>query len=273
MVCFSKCSSFIGLHILQLILIYNLSISAAVLTYDGCKSDSANSYTVGGWCFLFYHNSSWANNIPTADGAQTVCLPHGNLAVGVTYKMLDTFRTKFTSVSIHDAWLALVRNASAGSSASGLSWKTLLPSGEYAMFPPIMSNIPWRSGEPNNNGGTENYGLVTYNGGVIDVYKDIAGYGSSSLAVICQFAPQKWTYTQRGHGRFAVPAVLIAQMNVSIVSCLYQCHISVFCISLAFNPTTSDCQIYAVSPEDPRFSGNVIADNTYEWHIRDGMEY
>uniref|UniRef100_A0A914W109 Apple domain-containing protein n=1 Tax=Plectus sambesii TaxID=2011161 RepID=A0A914W109_9BILA len=263
---------FVKLHVILLLLIYDCRLHAAVLTYDGCMSDSTNSYKLGGWCFLFYRNSSWAVSTPTQDGAQTVCHPHGNLAVGVTYKMLETYKTKYTSSSVLYGWLALLRNGSSVATV-GWIWKTLLPNGKYATFPAIMSNIPWGPIEPNNLGGREDRATLRYTVGVIDVPNDIAVDGSYPLAVICQFAPQKWTYTQRGHGLFTNAAYRIAQMTAVRDICIRQCHWSVFCISVAFNPTTNDCQIYAVSPEDSRFSGSVTASSTYEWHIRDGMEY
>lgn len=57
--------------------------------YDSCRTDSNNSYSVGGWCFCIYRNSSWPSSYPVQDVAQTMCGPNGNLAVGVTYKMLN----------------------------------------------------------------------------------------------------------------------------------------------------------------------------------------
>uniref|UniRef100_A0A914WUS0 C-type lectin domain-containing protein n=1 Tax=Plectus sambesii TaxID=2011161 RepID=A0A914WUS0_9BILA len=130
MACSRNRSNFVKLHVILSFLISNCRLYAAVLTYDGCMSDGAQSYKVGGWCFLFYRNSSWANNVPTQDGAQSACLPHGNLAVGVTYKMMDFMKTQYTSTSQEFVWLALSRNASSGNSTSGLNWKTLLPTGE-----------------------------------------------------------------------------------------------------------------------------------------------
>uniref|UniRef100_A0A914WS62 Uncharacterized protein n=1 Tax=Plectus sambesii TaxID=2011161 RepID=A0A914WS62_9BILA len=84
---------FTSIRLLLMLLIHYCHLSAALLTYDGCISDSANSYQEGGWCFYLYRNSSWAVNTPNQNGAQTMCHPHGTLAVGVTYKMMQTFRT------------------------------------------------------------------------------------------------------------------------------------------------------------------------------------
>uniref|UniRef100_A0A914XNV6 C-type lectin domain-containing protein n=1 Tax=Plectus sambesii TaxID=2011161 RepID=A0A914XNV6_9BILA len=164
---------------------------------------------MGGWCFYYYRNSSWPNNVPTQNAAQTMCGPKGNLAVGVTYKMLETYKTKYTSASQLVAWIALVRNAA---SASGWEWKTLLPNGNYTTFPAIMANLPWGSGEPGNDP-VENAGWVGNNRGVCDVNGDMTGYGGAPMAIICQFAPQKWTYTQRGYGLFTNAAYRIAQMT------------------------------------------------------------
>uniref|UniRef100_A0A914VYM8 Apple domain-containing protein n=1 Tax=Plectus sambesii TaxID=2011161 RepID=A0A914VYM8_9BILA len=275
MVRLTRCSLSIGFHILQLMLIYNLSISAAVLTYDGCMSDSAHSYTVGGWCFLLYTNSSWPLNTPTQDGAHSVCLPYGTLAVGVTYKMLNTFKPRNPAGTNPHSWLGLVRNTSYSARDQGWYWKTLLPTGTYATFPAIMSNIPWGPGEPNNNAGNEDGAILVYNHGVGDVRPNISlgVYASLQMSVICQFAPIQWRYLPHGHGRFAVPAYQIAQKTVENSVCIAQCHLSVFCLSLAFNPTTNDCQIYGVSPEDPKFSGDITIDSSYDLYIRDGMEY
>uniref|UniRef100_A0A914UU79 Apple domain-containing protein n=1 Tax=Plectus sambesii TaxID=2011161 RepID=A0A914UU79_9BILA len=275
MVRLTKCSLSIGLHILQLMLIYNISISAAVLTYDGCMSDSANSYTVGGWCFLHYTSSSWPLNTPTQDEAQSICLPYGTLAVGVTYKMMNTLQTRNPGGTSPHTWLALVRNASYSAQNQGWYWKTLLPTGAYATFPAIMSNIPWGPGEPNNGKGNEDGAIISQNWGVGDVKTNYisSAYGSQQMTVLCQFAPNQWKYLTSGHGRFAVPAYQIARTTVKGSNCVSQCHLSLFCVSFAYNPTTKDCQLYAVSPKDPKFSGNVIADSSYNWHIRDGMEY
>uniref|UniRef100_A0A914VAH3 Apple domain-containing protein n=1 Tax=Plectus sambesii TaxID=2011161 RepID=A0A914VAH3_9BILA len=260
-------SYFINLRVILLLLIHNCRLHAAVLTYDGCMSDSANSYKVGGWCFLVYSNSSMTTKTLTQAGAQTVCGPMGNLAVGVTYKMLEKYKTQYLSASVKMAWLPLVRNAS-----SGWAWKTLMPRGNYAVFPAIMANIPSAANEM-NDGGVENAAVAYYSMGISDLENDLSIYASTPIAVICQFAPLLWKYLQRGHGLFKVPAYLIAQANVTRAGCFRQCHRSPFCISMAFNPTTNDCQTYGVSPEDPRFSGNVTANSAYDWHIRDGMEY
>uniref|UniRef100_A0A914X406 Apple domain-containing protein n=1 Tax=Plectus sambesii TaxID=2011161 RepID=A0A914X406_9BILA len=135
-----------------------------------------------------------------------------------------------------------------------------------------MANIPWGSGEPGNDP-VENAGWVGNNRGICDVNGDMTGYSGDPMAIICQFAPLTWNYLQRGHGLFTVAAYRIAQTNGIKPACILQCHLSVFCISLAFNPTTSDCQIYVVSPEDPRFSGSITVNSAYDWYIRDGMEY
>uniref|UniRef100_A0A914X857 Apple domain-containing protein n=1 Tax=Plectus sambesii TaxID=2011161 RepID=A0A914X857_9BILA len=273
---FTNRSSFIWLHILQLMLIYNFSVSAAVLTYDGCMSDSANSYTVGGWCFLFYSNPSWGNNAPTQDGAQSVCLPHGSLAVGVTYKMWNKFYTNILTATAPLAWVALSRNLSYASNKDGWYWRTLLPTGGNATFPAIFSNIPWYPGEPDGfTGPVEDAAVVAYSGGLRDVRKAFTypTYGITRLAVICQFAPPQWSFSQRGHGRMANSTYVVTRSTISELECVVQCYKNVFCVSLAFNPTTNDCQVYAVSPEDPRFSGSVTADSSYDWYIRDGMQY
>uniref|UniRef100_A0A914V8F6 Apple domain-containing protein n=1 Tax=Plectus sambesii TaxID=2011161 RepID=A0A914V8F6_9BILA len=275
MVRLTKCSASIGLHILQLMLIYNFSISAAVLTYDGCMSDSAHSYTVGGWCFLLYTNSSWPLNTPTQDGAQSVCLPYGTLAVGVTYKMLNTLKYRNPAVTYPHAWLGLVRNTSYSARNQGWYWRILLPTGSYATFPAIVSNIPWGPGDPNNYAGNEDGAILVQNHGVGDVKTEYtsSSYGSQQMAVICQFAPIQWKYLPNGHGRFAVPAYQIARTTVSDSTCVTQCHLSLFCLSFAYNPTTKDCQLYSVLPQDPKFSGDINVDSSYDLYIRDGMEY
>uniref|UniRef100_A0A914UKZ3 Apple domain-containing protein n=1 Tax=Plectus sambesii TaxID=2011161 RepID=A0A914UKZ3_9BILA len=245
------------------------------MTYEGCKSDTTKSYLVGGWCFYFYYNSSWAPNTPTQDNAQTMCHPHGTLAVGVTSKMLSTYKNRFTSTSIPFGWVALVRNLTYPNQLQGWMWKTLLPNGSYATFPAIMSSIPWAPTEPNNNQGSEDAAMAINNWGFGDVRRTISNplYGQMTTAVICQFAPQQWSFTQRGHGLFTNSAYQIAQWIRTKYTCLLNCHRSVFCVSFAFNPTTNDCQIYAVSPEDPQFAGEVAANSAYNWYIRDGMEY
>uniref|UniRef100_A0A914XCW0 Apple domain-containing protein n=1 Tax=Plectus sambesii TaxID=2011161 RepID=A0A914XCW0_9BILA len=266
----SNRSYFAKLRLVLLLLIYDCRLHAAVLTYDGCMSDSANSYQVGGWCFLSYRESTWRPNSLKLVDAQTKCGPKGNLAIGVTYKALSTFKTKFTSASLRYMWIALNRNLS----TTTWEWKTLLPNGQYAKFPVIKANTAWGPSEP-NNGPTENAAWVEYNLGIADVSADMTAFsnGAAPMAIICQFAPLLWKYSQRGHGLFQVSAYRIAQTTATKTACFRQCHRSPFCISLAFNPTTNDCQIYAVSPEDPRFAGNVTVNSAYEWHIRDGMEY
>uniref|UniRef100_A0A914W2A6 Apple domain-containing protein n=1 Tax=Plectus sambesii TaxID=2011161 RepID=A0A914W2A6_9BILA len=273
---------FTTMRLLQMLLIHYCHLSAAVMTYDGCMSDSTKSYQVGGWCFSIYRNSSWAQNTPLQDEAQTMCHPHGTLAVGVTYKMQQKLQSGATIWgTATDAWLALVRNNSYPAPLQGWYWRVLLPKGGYATFPAIISNIPWGPGagavppEPNNLAPNENVATLIRDYGLSDAYVTYtaATYGPRSMGVICQFASPQWSYTKRGHGRFADPAYRIAQTNVHKLSCLLQCHQSPFCISLAYNPTTSDCQTYAVSPEDPRFVGDVTPDSAYDWHIRDGMEY
>uniref|UniRef100_A0A914W0V2 Apple domain-containing protein n=1 Tax=Plectus sambesii TaxID=2011161 RepID=A0A914W0V2_9BILA len=280
---------FTTMRLLLMLLIHICHVSAAPLTYDGCMSDSTNSYRVGGWCFLIYRNPSWPNNTPLQDAAQTVCHPYGTLAVGVTYKMMQTLINGTTIWgAATDAILPLTRNVSyptpyqgAGIGSIGWYWSVLLPKGDYATFPAIMSNIPWGPGaganpaEPNNQLGNEKIASMVKNYGVCDAQDtySIPSYGARAMGVICQFAPPQWSYRKRGNGRFADPAFRIAQMTVPKLLCVHECHRSLFCISLAYNPTTSDCQIYAVSPEDTKFVGDVTPDSAYDWHIRDGMEY
>uniref|UniRef100_A0A914VCZ8 C-type lectin domain-containing protein n=1 Tax=Plectus sambesii TaxID=2011161 RepID=A0A914VCZ8_9BILA len=265
---------FVAINILQLSLLYNSGLHAVDLSYEGCMSDTANSYTVGGWCFLLYRDSSWGTIKPTQDDAQTLCGAKGNLAVGVTTKMLNTFKTNYASASLSWRWIALVRNSSISDINLGWSWNTRLPSGKYATFPAIMSDFPWGPGEPGNQFGSENSASISYNEGICDVRNDWNRNPITRIhGVICQYAPLQWKYSQRGHGLFAVDAYRIAQTTAPKLACIMQCHHSVFCISLAFNPTTSDCQIYGVSPEDPKFAGNVTGNSAYDWYIRDGMEY
>uniref|UniRef100_A0A914UJ85 Apple domain-containing protein n=1 Tax=Plectus sambesii TaxID=2011161 RepID=A0A914UJ85_9BILA len=251
-------------------------------------SAGTNSYRVGGWCFLIYRNPSWPNNTPLQNAAQTVCHPYGTLAVAVTYKML--YELSYGSIwgAATDTILPLTRNISyptpyqgAGLGGIGWYWSVLMPNGGYATFPAIMSNIPWGPGganpsEPNNQLGNEKIASVVKNYGVCDAQAtySIPSYGARAMGVICQFAPLTWNYSQRGHGLMANSTFIVEQKTVKFKpECILKCHQSVFCISLAFNPTTNDCQIYAVSPEDPRFAGSVIADNAYDLYIRDGMEY
>uniref|UniRef100_A0A914WV57 Apple domain-containing protein n=1 Tax=Plectus sambesii TaxID=2011161 RepID=A0A914WV57_9BILA len=200
-----------------------------------------------------------------------MCHPYGTLAVGVTYKMMQTLINGTTIWgTATDAILPLTRNESsptpyqgAGIGSIGWYWRVLLPKGGYATFSAIMSNIPWGPGagpstvEPNNAMGNETIASVIKNYGVCDEEYTYSGYGPRAMGVICQFDP----------------AFRIAQMTVPKLLCVHECHRSLFCISMAFNPITSDCQIYVVSPEDPKFAANVTPDSAYEWHIRDEMEY
>uniref|UniRef100_A0A914V406 Apple domain-containing protein n=1 Tax=Plectus sambesii TaxID=2011161 RepID=A0A914V406_9BILA len=238
-------------------------------------SDSANSYTVGGWCFYYYSDPAWGYNLPTRDGAQSVCLPRGTLAVGVTYKMLNKIATKISAAAPF-AWVALSRNLSTPTLKDGWYWRTVLPTGGYATFPAIFSNIPWTPGDPDAyTGPYEDAGVMATNG-MRDSRTALSNppYGTTRLGVICQFAPLKWNYSQRGHGRMANSTYIVTQKIVKFKpECILMCHQSPFCTSLAFNPTNNDCQIYGVSPEDPKFSGAVTADSSYDWYIRDGMEY
>uniref|UniRef100_A0A914XNH6 Apple domain-containing protein n=1 Tax=Plectus sambesii TaxID=2011161 RepID=A0A914XNH6_9BILA len=273
---FTNRSFSVVLHIFQLMLFYNFSISGAVLTYDGCMSDSANSYKVGGWCFLFYTDPSWPPNTPTQNDAQYTCLPHGTLAVGVTSKMLNTFITRTPPATNPHAWTALERlNRSTPTNMDGWYWRALMPSGGFATFPTIKANFPWGTADPDNSNGNDTAAVLVNNYGYGDAPKAYPKsiYGNKQMAVICQFAPIQWKYLPRGHGRFANSAYQIAQTTVTKLACIIQCHRSVSCISLAFNPTTNDCQIYAVSPDDPQFTGSVTTDNSYDWYIRDEMKY
>uniref|UniRef100_A0A914WA88 Apple domain-containing protein n=1 Tax=Plectus sambesii TaxID=2011161 RepID=A0A914WA88_9BILA len=189
--------------------------------------------------------------------------------------MINTFVNGISSATNVVAWVAASRNLSYASPLQGWTWRTRLPSGENATFPFITSNLPWMPGEPNNQYGNEAGGMLGHNYGFGDVPKDFPStkFGVQKMAVICQFAPPQWSFSKRGHGRFAVSAYQIVQSTVIELACVVQCYQTLFCISLAFNPTTNDCQIYGVSPEDPRFSGSVTADSSYDWYIRDGMEY
>uniref|UniRef100_A0A914W2B6 C-type lectin domain-containing protein n=1 Tax=Plectus sambesii TaxID=2011161 RepID=A0A914W2B6_9BILA len=264
---------FIAINVLQLSLLYNSGLFAVDLSYDGCMKDTTNSsYSVGGWCFLLYRDSSWGTIKPTQDDAQTLCGAKGNLAVGVTTKMLNKFKTNLAGIPWR--WIALIRNSNSTDRKLGWTWKTRLSNGNYATFPAIMSNIPWRTNEPANDFGNENSAGVWYNEGVCDVQYNWNNYSPLNIfGVICQFAPLQWKYLQRGHGLFQISAYRIAQTTATKTACFHQCHRSPFCISMAFNPTINDCQTYAVSPEDPRFAGNVTANSAYDWYIRDGMEY
>uniref|UniRef100_A0A914VKE7 Apple domain-containing protein n=1 Tax=Plectus sambesii TaxID=2011161 RepID=A0A914VKE7_9BILA len=258
---------------------------AAQLTYEGCKSESSKSYQVGGWCFYYYYETTWADNSPSQDVAQSLCSPFGSIAVGVTYKLLNTLKNLTTTyvAARPFAWLGLIRNTSYTDHKQGWLWNTLLPSGHYSTFPAIMSNMPWAKytcigtncGEPNNDKGNEEAGMIINKYGVADLQKNIpySTYSSLPAAVICQFAAPSWSYTHRGTGRFTNPAYVVEQATCERLACLMKCHKSVFCVALAFNSATSDCQIYGVSPEDPRFSNEVTANAQYDWHIRDGMEY
>ena len=85
--------------------------------------------------------------------------------------------------------MGLVRNTSYSARNQGWYWKTLLPTGAYATFPAIMSNIKWGGGEPNNQRGNENGALLAYNFGVGDAQINYPSsvYGTHQMTVICQF--------------------------------------------------------------------------------------
>uniref|UniRef100_A0A914UZ70 Apple domain-containing protein n=1 Tax=Plectus sambesii TaxID=2011161 RepID=A0A914UZ70_9BILA len=255
---------------------------ALQMTYSDCMSDST-SRKLGGWCFFVYYNTSWGTNYPTAGLAETFCHPHANLAYGPTFNMLNyynlTAHAQATAV-----WTSLARNASYGfdnaSRSVSWQWRTLLPNGKYSTYPAILANIPWHAGDPfiSPTSYNENNAMIWYNYGAGDCEANISAslswYSGLKAGVLCQFAPPLWTYSKRGSGRFSNSSLIIEHVtNCPKLLCFSKCHNSVFCVSLAYSPSTKDCQTYGVSPEDPRMSPWAIADPLYEWHIRDGMVY
>uniref|UniRef100_A0A914USE7 Uncharacterized protein n=1 Tax=Plectus sambesii TaxID=2011161 RepID=A0A914USE7_9BILA len=173
-----------------------------------------------------------------------------------------------------NAFLAGLRNTSYADIKKGWYWNTTMPDGSTAVQPAIDSNILWGPNDPNNNYPVEDGMNAGLDYGIMDIQSKYALDPAGRVAgYICQFASPQWNYSPRGTGRFTTSLYLIKKSTVIKQACIMQCHRSVFCVSLAFNLVTNDCQTYAVSPEDPRFAASVTAESSYQFFHRDGMEF
>uniref|UniRef100_A0A914VTR8 CARD domain-containing protein n=1 Tax=Plectus sambesii TaxID=2011161 RepID=A0A914VTR8_9BILA len=114
-----------------------------------------------------------------------------------------------------------------------------MPDGSTAVQPAIDSNILWGPNDPNNNYPVEDGMNAGLDYGIMDIQSRYALDPAGRVAgYICQFASPQWNYSPRGTGRFATSLYLIKQSTVIMQACIMQCHRSVFCVSLAFNPST-----------------------------------
>uniref|UniRef100_A0A914V104 C-type lectin domain-containing protein n=1 Tax=Plectus sambesii TaxID=2011161 RepID=A0A914V104_9BILA len=263
-------SPYTALYFVVLVLIFAAVLvdgyfTESEMNYQGCMA-SPLSVKSGGWCYVVYYSMKRDYSTPLSLAeAQTTCHPHGTLAIGLTTYMMNAFLGWLQSVANppNGLYWALI-----GNQCNPPKWyyNVLHPNGNRSVFPYLEESYPFGG----CSGG--DWALRPYRDHYYESV-DKAGSASLYLGVICQFAAPSWSFNGRVAGRFTSPNYLVEQTTASHAVCALKCLKSIFCMSFAHNSVINDCQIYAVSPDDPLYKSKITPDSQYLISVRDNMLY